>query len=185
VSSRSAGFWILLFIGLALTGGGVDLLRDGNGNEDGNGGARDGLEKGTLSLSGRVLRVVDGDTVKVQLRGGTETVRYIGVDTPESVKPGTPVQCFGKQASDFNRRLVQGRRVLLRFGPERRDRYGRLLAYVYPAGEPRSVSAELIARGYGRELTIPPNSAHQAPYSRLERRARLQRRGLWGSCSLD
>jgi len=181
VSSRSARFWILLFIGLALAGGGADLIRDGNGD----GGDREGLEKGALSLSGRVLRVVDGDTVKVQLRGGTETVRYIGVDTPESVKPGTPVQCFARQASNFNRRLVEGRRVLLRFGPERRDRYGRLLAYVYPAGEPRSVGAELIARGYGRELTIPPNRAHQAPYSRLERRARAQRRGLWGSCPVE
>src|SRR3954469_18143133 len=82
---------------------------------------------------GTVTRVVDGDTVHVALGGRDETVRYIGMDTPESVKPDTPVQCFARKASAENHRLVEGRRVRLRFDAEARDRYGRLLAYVYRA----------------------------------------------------
>jgi micrococcal nuclease len=177
VSSRAAALWILLFVALALVGG-LDLL---NGDE----GTRSrGPGLSSLASSGTVVRVIDGDTVHVRIRGTSRTVRYIGVDTPESVKPSQPVECFAKRASDFNRRLVSGREVRLRFGPERRDRYGRLLAYVYLPGRKRSVSAELIARGYGRVLTIEPNSAHRIPYERLERRARQAGRGLWGRCPL-
>jgi micrococcal nuclease len=174
VSSRAAALWILGFILLALIGGGLELFDSGGSDES-----------SRLSVAGRVVRVVDGDTVRVRLRDRTETVRYIGVDTPETVKPGEPVQCYGKPASAFNRRLVAGRRVELRFGRERRDRYGRLLAYVYVQGRERSVSALLVARGYGRELTIPPNTAHARSFARLERRARERRLGLWGSCLDD
>ena len=78
-----------------------------------------------------VVRVVDGDTIEAQIGDRVEDVRYIGVDTPETVKPDTPVQCFGPQASAFNHRLVEQRQVRLVFGVERRDVYGRLLAYVY------------------------------------------------------
>jgi micrococcal nuclease len=172
MSSRRAALWILLFLALAVGGGGLSLVRGGR--------SRDG--EGDLSTAGRVVRVIDGDTVKVRLDRTTETVRYIGVDTPETVKPGAPVQCFGKRASAFNRHLVAGRPVRLRFGAERRDRYGRLLAYLYVHGARRSVNAELIARGYGRVLTIAPNTAQAIPYARLERDAHLRHRGLWASC---
>ena len=77
----------------------------------------------------RVTRVVDGDTIEVRLGGRVEDVRLIGVDTPETVKPDTPVQCFGPRASHFTQRRLDGRRVRLVFGAERRDVYGRLLAY--------------------------------------------------------
>jgi micrococcal nuclease len=174
VSTRAAALWILAFATLAIVGGGgLELFDSGGGSRDGT---------GELSAAGRVVRVVDGDTVRVRLRDHTETVRYIGVDTPETVKPGEPVQCFGKRASAFNRRAVAGRRVELRFGRERRDRYGRLLAYAYVQGRERSLSATLVARGYGRVLTIPPNTAHARSFARLERRARERRLGLWGSC---
>jgi micrococcal nuclease len=119
----------------------------------------------------------------VRLGKRTRTVRYIGVDTPETVKPGEPVQCFGRLASAFNRRLVEGRRVRLRFGPERHDRYGRLLAYVYVEGRRHSVNAKLVARGYGRVLVIPPNTAHEEGFRRLERRARERGLGLWSICA--
>lgn len=176
MSSRRAAFWVLAFAVLALAGGGIELLSDGTSPRN---------EAGLLTSSGRVVRVVDGDTVRVRLRSGTETVRYIGVDTPESVKPGAPVECFGRQASAFNRRLVAGRRVRLRFGPERRDRYGRLLAYVYlgPRGR-RSVNAALVAKGYGTVITIPPNTEHTARFGRLERRARRRELGIWRACSV-
>ena len=127
-----------------------------------------------------VTRVVDGDTVEVQLGGTEEDVRYIGVDTPETVKPDEPVQCFGPQASAFNHRLVEGRRVRLVFGEERRDVYGRLLAYVY-FGD-RFVNAELLQRGLARTLTIPPNDRFAGRFKRLEIAAARAGRGLWRTC---
>jgi micrococcal nuclease len=126
-----------------------------------------------------VARVVDGDTIV--LRGG-ERVRYIGMDTPESVKPGTPVQCYAKAAGRENRRLVAGRRVRLRYDVEHRDRYGRTLAYVYRAPDGLFVNAELVRRGYARVLTIPPNVEHASLFRRLAARARAADRGLWASC---
>ena len=131
-------------------------------------------------VSARVLRVVDGDTIEVSIDGTVEDVRYIGVDTPESVKPGEPVQCFGHEAAALNERLVAGRTVSLRFDAELRDVYGRLLAYVFTG--PRLVNAELVRRGYARTLTIPPNDSRAQLFSRLERRAGRLGRGLWASC---
>jgi micrococcal nuclease len=132
------------------------------------------------SATALVTRVVDGDTVEVALDGGEEDVRYIGVDTPETVKPDTPVQCFGPQASAFNHHLVEGRRVRLVFGVERRDVYGRLLAYVY-LGD-RFVNAELVRRGLARTLTIPPNDRFAGRLKRLQMAAARAGRGLWGDC---
>ena len=135
---------------------------------------------GPRSASALVTRVVDGDTVEVRLDGKTEDVRYIGVDTPETVKPGAPVDCFGPQASAFNHRLVERRRVRLVFGVEPHDQYGRLLAYVY-LGD-RFVNAELVRRGLAETLTIPPNDRFAARFKRLEIAAARAGRGLWGAC---
>jgi micrococcal nuclease len=143
-------------------------------------GRKDGTSS-ARSLSGHVVRVVDGDTIVVSLPAGrTERVRYIGIDTPESVKPGTPVQCFAKRASHFNASLVDGRAVVLRTDAEARDRYGRLLAYVY-AGT-TFVNRELVAKGYARTMTIPPNVAHAGEFARLAQHAREAGRGLWSAC---
>jgi micrococcal nuclease len=139
-------------------------------------------------LSARVTHVVDGDTIDVELADGSdETVRYIGIDTPETVKPGTPVQCGGPRAHDLNDQLVYGKTVTLRFDAERRDVYGRLLAYVYlprPGRRPLFVNAELARRGLARTLTIPPNDSFAALFDRLATRAGVLGRGLWGSCPL-
>jgi len=129
-----------------------------------------------------VTRVVDGDTVHVSVGGRDETVRYIGIDTPESVKPGTPVQCFAKAASAANERLVAGERVRLSLDAEPRDRYGRLLAYVYRARDGTFVNAELVREGYARTLTIPPNVRYATRFAGLARRAREGQRGLWRAC---
>ena len=137
-------------------------------------------EVGPASTFALVTRVVDGDTIEARFGGRTEDVRYIGVDTPETVKPGTPVQCFGPRASVFNHRLVEGRRVRLVFGVERRDVYGRLLAYVYLG---RSlVNAALVRRGLARPLTIPPNNRFAPRFERLALGAARRGRGLWGAC---
>ena len=134
------------------------------------------------SDSARVVRVVDGDTIVVQTGGRTEKVRYIGVDTPEDVKPGTPVQCFSRAAAAANRRLVLGRKVKLVRDAEAHDRYGRSLFYVYRAGDGLFVNAELVKLGYARTLTIPPNVAHEADFARLASAARRDGKGLWSRC---
>lgn len=141
----------------------------------------DGRDRGPAETTALVTRVVDGDTVEARISGEVEDVRYIGVDTPETVKPGEPVQCFGPQASAFNHRLVGGRRVRLVFGVERRDVYGRLLAYVY-LGD-RFINASLVRRGLARTLTIPPNDRFAARFEGLELRAARAGRGLWGACA--
>jgi micrococcal nuclease len=132
----------------------------------------------------QVLRVVDGDTIRVRLDGHTERVRYIGVDTPESVKPGTPVQCFAKRAAAANAALVAGRTVRLVRDVEPRDRYGRLLAYVYREPDGAFVNAQLVRDGYARTLTIAPNVAHARQFAQLARTARESGRGLWTACSI-
>jgi micrococcal nuclease len=127
-----------------------------------------------------VTRVLDGDTIEVRIDGHTDDVRYIGIDTPETVKPGAPIQCFGPQSSALNHRLVEGRAVRLVFDRERRDVYGRLLAYVYVGSE--FVNARLVRLGFARTLTIPPNVAHAGLFHRLARAAGRAGRGLWGAC---
>lgn len=126
-----------------------------------------------------VLDVVDGDTVEVDMGGRSESIRYIGIDTPE-VDPSIGVECFGPEASRLNESLVGGRRVRLVFDDELRDRYGRLLAYVYVGRT--LVNAEIVRRGYARTLTIPPNTDRAPLFTRLERAAGRTGRGLWSGC---
>jgi len=159
----------------------VVVLLSGGGDDDG--GAGDGGSGSDAPRDGIVVAVadvVDGDTIEVLIDGGEEDVRYIGVDTPESVKPGSPVECFGPEASEFNERLVGGERVRLDFGPERRDDYGRLLAYVYRGD--RFVNAELVRGGYATTLPIAPNDRFAPLFDRLEQEAGNAGRGLWGEC---
>jgi micrococcal nuclease len=132
----------------------------------------------------QVVRVVDGDTIRVRLDGRTERVRYIGVDTPESVKPGTPVQCYAKRAAAANAALVAGRSVRLVGDVEHRDRYGRLLAYVYREPDGAFVNAQLVRDGYARTLTIAPNVAHAQQFAQLAQTARRSGRGLWRACAM-
>jgi micrococcal nuclease len=139
-----------------------------------------GSDQGPAVAEAYVIRAVDGDTIEARIDGRDEYVRYIGVDTPETVKPATPVQCFGPRASSFNHRLVEGRRVRLVFGVERRDVYGRLLAYVYLGH--RFVNAMLARRGLARPLTIPPNDRFAPLFRRLSLGAARAGRGLWGAC---
>ena len=172
MSSRSTLLWHAVFALVVVAGtSGSGLL------------GRDEDDRLEADLGGRVVRVIDGDTIRVRLNDPAQqrTVRYIGVDTPESVAPGEPVECFAEAASDFNRRLVASKRVRLVLGRERRDRYGRLLAYVRVQGGPL-VEDELLRRGYARTLTIPPNDDRARHFRALERRARSEGRGLWGAC---
>lgn len=131
----------------------------------------------------RVVAVVDGDTLDVAWGERRERVRLLGVDTPETVDPDRPVGCYGPEASAFTHRKLQGRTVRLEFDRERRDRFGRLLAYVDVDGV--RFNDELLAGGYARLLVIPPNGRHARAMLDKELGARSAGRGLWGACSPD
>ena len=133
------------------------------------------LVAGGLAYAQVVERVIDGDTLVVS---GVGTVRLIGVDTPETVDPRKPVEAFGREASDFLRRLVDGKTVRLDYDQERTDRYGRTLAYVYL--DDMFVNAEIIRQGYGHAYTQYPFSFMEQ-FRALEREAREAGRGLWGA----
>ena len=153
------------------------VLSAGGGSGDG-GAVAAGPER-----IARVVRVVDGDTITVRLDGRVERVRYIGVDTPESKKPGTPVQCFALRASRENERLVRGERVRLVRDVRERDRFGRLLAYVYRARDGLFVNAALVRGGFARSLTVPPDVRFADRFVALAAEARRAHRGLWRTCT--
>lgn len=130
-----------------------------------------------------VLRVVDGDTIHARVGGRDETIRLIGIDTPETVKPNTPVQCFGEEASRQTKSLLAPRTLIrLERDAEARDDYGRLLAYVYRAGDGMFVNLELARDGFAVPLTIPPNVAHTDEFVAAAADARRAGRGLWSAC---
>lgn len=128
-------------------------------------------------VEGVVVRVVDGDTVHVRVGDRIEKVRYIGVNTPEIHHPRRGEEPGGRQALEVNRRLVEGKRVRLELDVQARDRYGRLLAYVW-AGD-TMINAELLRLGYAQVMTVPPNVRHQSLFLELQRAARQAGRGLW------
>jgi micrococcal nuclease len=125
-----------------------------------------------------VLRVTDGDTIRVRVDGVEERVRYIGVNTPEVHHPRRGEEPFGREATEANRALVEGKTVRLVTDVQERDRYGRILAYVYlPDGT--FVNAALVERGFAQVMTVPPNVRHAERFLALEREARREERGLW------
>ncbi|HEX2236621.1 MAG TPA: thermonuclease family protein [Actinomycetota bacterium] len=123
--------------------------------------------------------MIDGDTIEVA-RGGTLDVRLIGIDTPETVHPHEPVQCYGPAASAFTTRALEGDSVRLEFDVERRDAYGRALAYVWEDG--RLFNQLLVQRGFATVATFPPNVRYVDRLVAAQRRARRADRGLWGAC---
>lgn len=133
----------------------------------------------------RVASFHDGDTIQVDMNGSLETIRFIGVDTPETQDPRTSVQCFGRVASEFTKSLIGSNDVRLEADPANtnRDRYDRLLRYVYlPDG--RLVNAEIIKQGYGFAYTLFPFEKMEE-FREYERQAREQNLGLWGSCQIQ
>lgn len=138
---------------------------------------RDSLHR---PLQTRVERVVDGDTIRID---GGQLVRLIGVDTPEVQGPYREAECFGEQASQHTEALLPPRtEVRLVFDVGHRDRFDRLLAYVYRTSDDLFVNASLVRNGFANVLTIPPNVRYAARFRRLERAARSAGRGLWSAC---
>jgi micrococcal nuclease len=140
-----------------------------------------GANRHAGSHEARVVEALDGDTVVVAFADGhQDTIRILGVDTPETHHPRKPVQCFGPEAAEYTRSRLEGRRIELEDDVETRDRYGRHLAYVYLDG--RRFDDELLERGYARLLVIAPNTAHARTMLSEELGARRHHRGLWGEC---
>jgi micrococcal nuclease len=137
-------------------------------------------DRGAASQPAFVTRAVDGDTIDVRIGTRTDTVRLLGVDTPETHHPTKPVQCFGPEAAAFTKAQLEGRTVRLEDDVEARDVYGRRLAYVYLDG--RRFNDVLLERGYARLLVIPPNGSHARTMLAEELAAKRARVGLWGSC---
>jgi len=132
-----------------------------------------------------VTKFDDGDTIQVDMEGKKETVRFIGVDTPETHDPRKPIQCFGKAASNFTKSTIGQNRVRLESDPtgSNRDRYQRLLRYVYlPDGT--LVNLKIIAEGYGFTVTAFPFTKIEE-FRLAQKNARSQNKGLWSQCELE
>lgn len=132
-----------------------------------------------------VAKFDDGDTIVVDMDGKKETIRFIGVDTPETHDPRKPVQCFGKAASAYTKQLIGTNRVRLEADPtnSNRDRYDRLLRYIYlPDGT--LVNKKIIEDGYGFALTAFPFTKMEE-FRQAQKEARENNRGLWSKCELD
>lgn len=130
-----------------------------------------------------VVRVVDGDTVEVHYKGRVQPIRVIGIDTPETVHPTEPVECWGLRASAQASKLLGGERVQVLFDPSqgRRDAYDRLLAYlVIP--DIGDFGEAMIRRGHAAEYTYDTAYANQQSYQRAEAKAKLAKLGLWKAC---
>ena len=130
------------------------------------------------AVSARVQRVSDGDTFVATVKGRRERIRVIGVDTPESVSPNQPDEPYGEEASDFAKHYLDGETVRLAGDAEPRDRYGRMLAYVW-LEDGTFWNALLVAEGYAQQLTVPPNVTYERLFRRLVSEARREDRGLW------
>ena len=140
------------------------------------------------ALTGVVTRVTDGDTIQVTVAGEKRAVRLIGVDTPETVHPKKPVQFYGKEASNFTKTTLGNKTVWLEYDVAPLDRYNRHLAYVWltkPGSGEDAIrrgmfNAKLILQGYGKVMTIQPNSKYAALFAKFQEEARTKKRGLWG-----
>jgi micrococcal nuclease len=135
-------------------------------------------------LVARVGHVTDGDTVTLAFAGHPEeSVRLLGIDTPETVKPGAPVECFGPEASAATRALLPpGTEVVVQRDLEARDRYGRLLLYVWRRHDGLFVNRALLETGHATTLSYAPNTSRRSELAGAARQARERRTGLWGAC---
>ncbi|MFQ5751275.1 MAG: thermonuclease family protein [bacterium] len=161
------------------------------------GGFEMGKQADPESIAGRhafISRVIDGDTIEVEIgdpstssgrdpstsSGYRDRIRYIGIEAPELVHPERPVECFAREAAARNRELVEGKAVRLERDISDRDKYGRLLRYVWV--DDAMVNLKLVEEGYASAVTFPPDVKYADLFLNAERRAREAKRGLWERC---
>ena len=169
---------ILIIAGLAYFIGGEGIFLNDAGNEAGN----------QDFVAGVVVRAVDGDTAVVRVDGQERRVRLLGVDTPETVHPNKPIQFYGKEASNFTKESLNGKRVWLEYDSNPQDRYNRHLAYVWLAN-PKTINestirenmfnARLLLGGYAKVMIIKPNKRYEAEFKKFEAEARQAKLGVW------
>lgn len=144
---------------------------------------QESVKQSNLETS-KVYRVVDGDTLILE---NGKTVRLLNVDTPETVKPNSPVMCYGPEASEFSKKLLTGKQVWLKTDKEATDRYGRDLRFVFLSEQEtddinNSVNAMLVKAGFAREKTYKPNNTYQKVFQKLQFEAEQKKVGAWKDC---
>lgn len=136
-----------------------------------------------------VKSIVDGDTIKVELQGKTYTVRLIGVNTPETNHPTKGIEPYGPEAKEFTKETITGKTVWLEFDVQEKDKYGRLLAYVWlerPKDDSedeirkKMFNAILVLKGYAQVMTVPPNVKYADHFVKFQKEAVENQKGLWG-----
>jgi len=137
----------------------------------------------TSPNSATMKRVVDGDTIDIAIGGNTERVRLIGINTPETKHPTKGMECFGPEASAYTEQLLpKGTKLRVERDIEARDKYGRLLLYVYIENSNVFVNLDLVLQGYARPMVFEPNTAHKADFAQAATQAELRNVGLWQAC---
>jgi len=137
----------------------------------------------TSPNSATLKRVVDGDTIDIAIGGNTERVRLIGINTPETKHPTKGVECYGPEASAYTEQLLpKGTKLRVERDIEARDKYGRLLLYVYIENSNVFVNLDLVLQGYARPMVFEPNTAHKADFAQAATQAELRNVGLWQAC---
>ena len=126
-----------------------------------------------------VVGVIDGDTIDVRLNGEKVRVRYIGIDTPEPYRDGKPA-CYSHEATEVNKKMVEGKQVHLVADSEDKDKYGRLLRYVYVGDT--FINRTLVQEGFAKILTIQPNTTHKNELAEFQSKAKEEGKGMWGAC---
>lgn len=126
----------------------------------------------------KVARVIDGDTIEL-ING--DHLRYIGIDTPEEVKPDTPVQCFAREAAEKNKELVEGKDITFYKDVSYHDKYGRWLGFVY-LSDGTFVNKELVSKGYAFAYPYTPDISKKSEFQAAEQSARQNNLGLWADC---
>ena len=130
-----------------------------------------------------ILKVIDGDTVDIDIKGNTERVRLIGVNTPETKHPTKPIECFGPEASAYLTQLLpKGTHVRIERDIEARDRYGRMLLYLYRESDNLFINLDLVSHGYGTPMSIEPNTFHRNDFVHAAALAETTNEGLWKAC---
>ena len=172
-------FIMLVIIAAVIYFSGLDLSSNFNDN---------GSVNDSDFVSGLVARVVDGDTAGIRVNGSDRRVRFLGVDTPETVHPKKGVQKYGKEASNFTKGYLTGRRVWLEYDKNPTDKYDRHLAYIWlskPAKitnetiQSEMFNAKLLSEGYAKVMIIKPNNKYETLFRELENEAQSSKLGMW------
>lgn len=136
-----------------------------------------------LTPNATIVEVVDGDTVVALIDGVRETIRLIGIDTPESVARDRPVQCYGPEASKYLLALLpEGTEATLFLDQQERDRYDRLLAYIFRSTDGLFVNLNLVQLGFADTFSLAPNTHYKNVFAEAQAEAQAANKGLWGVC---